>query len=145
MNHRLHQSISAANYAVGAMVTVEFFEANMPKLDHLNAIGTARKYLIEAMDRLTAYECEICHPEKKDATMTDKKYCTDCRHCFVPPSGLEYARCLVTADASNNNRFVAREFDTPEKQHRYCSAARADAYACAPDAKWFQAKLMVVT
>jgi hypothetical protein len=68
-----------------------------------------------------------------------KKYCEDCRLCFVPPSGLEYSRCMAPGAFSSDARiFISRKFDA--EQHRYASATRCDVNMCGPVAAWFEPK-----
>lgn len=70
--------------------------------------------------------------------MTDKKYCENCKHCFVPPSGLKYARCAKFPSLAAE-RFISKEFDEWE-EHRYCSSVRVNDELCGSTAKLFEAK-----
>lgn len=70
-----------------------------------------------------------------------KKYCEDCAHCYVPPSGLEHARCMVSVSSIEVGHFISKTFDVPEKRNRYCTSARSDNSSCGPEAKFFVAKL----
>lgn len=60
------------------------------------------------------------------------KPCTSCIHCFIPPSGIAFARCLE-----------------PRAERTSCAGETANGFAgetrglptrCGPDAKWFVEK-----
>jgi hypothetical protein len=68
-----------------------------------------------------------------------KKYCDQCAHCFVPPSGLRFARCLKTTTEISSDGFISAEFDKPV-EHKYCSVVRSDDQLCGPSGQWFETK-----
>lgn len=72
--------------------------------------------------------------------MTDRKYCEDCQFCFVPPSGLGFARCMAPGaiKQKDGDMFVSRKFEAD--QHRFASSTRLDDAMCGAEAKWFAVK-----
>lgn len=69
---------------------------------------------------------------------TDRKYCEDCRFCFVPPSGIKFARCMAEGAVDQSfDKFVSRQFDGLE-EHQYASTMRVA--QCGPAANWFEPK-----
>lgn len=61
------------------------------------------------------------------------KFCTSCRHCFVPPSGPAFARCLEP-------RAEFTSAVTGEVLHYNANDTRIVPTRCGPDANWFEAK-----
>lgn len=61
------------------------------------------------------------------------KPCTSCIHCFIPPSGIAFARCLEP-----RAEYVSPV--TGESQNGYADTTRTLPTRCGPDAKWFAEK-----
>lgn len=57
MKFKLYQAVCAANYAVGQMVGADFSRNN--HMDDVSSIVAARKYLMDSLDALSAYQAEI--------------------------------------------------------------------------------------
>lgn len=76
--------------------------------------------------------------------MAERRYCEDCRFCFVPPSGIEFARCISPAAPTEDlteRRFLSRRFDV--EMHPYSSVMRMGDHRCGQDGKWFEPKIEV--
>lgn len=52
-----------------------------------------------------------------------KKYCEDCKFCFVPTNGIKFARCTNPAVVErDDDRFLAPQFDL--EVHPYATVTR---------------------
>ena len=68
-------------------------------------------------------------------------YCKDCKHCVIPETGLEYARCRATFNDMLPTQDLVSGAPIPEiKRMSFCEHVRLEHGLCGPNARMFVAK-----
>lgn len=72
------------------------------------------------------------------------RFCKDCRHAMIPPSGIRYARCArsgVKDEAVAEYLVTGEALNEPGSGGLYCSTMRLESQTlCGRDGKLWEAK-----